>query len=249
MSQLALAITILLTIRRGAFVRSWDSMAPERRCPHKGSYVEGIVKDIRPVPECGDDCERYVIKVTADFHQGERCCPGKPGSRVGTYVYPPVNGSKSLMGHTADGVEYLDEIDPTIWGASEHGEDYVSPQSYWTVRQIVQALSSRLTAEDMIDEYDSLGLAYKYERRGPDGMEPALDADAPLPGHPRFEVSVSTGGSEGHYVQVRMLVRDDSKSRYEYNPDTSEIIYTVKTFTGFEGGMRLVKRITQLLGC
>jgi len=246
MPQLALVIATLLTIRKGAFVRSWNSPYPERRT-QEHSWVEGIVEDIRPNDMFPSTCDHYVIRVTADYCEGRRVVG--ENSLVGQYVYPPVNGAESTTGRVADGVEYLDEIDSTIWGESPQGEGYMAPAGYLTVRQIVSALSARLSAEDLIDEYDALGLAYKYERRGPDGLEPALDADAALPGQPRFEVSVNEGGSEGHYVQVRMLVRDDSKANYEYNPDASEIIYTVKTFTGFEGAFRIAKRINQLLGC
>jgi hypothetical protein len=241
MTQFKLAITCLLSIARGAYVRSWDSECIERRT-YKGNWIEGIVEDIRPVPElCGDNCDRYVIRVTADFWEGTRV--SGDGSRVGQYVYPPVNGSKgAFSGREADGVEYLDEIDPVIWETYEqHGGTYIRPQSYWTVRQIVQALSARLTSEDMIDEYDALGGEYKWGNR---------EADTPIKGQPSFEVSVSTGGSEGHRVTVRMIVviRDDAGS---YNPREveSSVIYSVKTFTGFEGAFRIAKRITKLLGC
>ena len=241
--QLALAITSLLTIIRGAIVRSWDSMDHARRCPYKGSWVEGIVQDIATGP---DGVEKYQILVTQDYYQG-RMFFGE-GSRVGQMVYVPVNGTKkALGGGVCDGVEFLDEIPCVTYQASE-SEGCIKFERGRTVQQIVNALSARLTAEDMIDEYDALGAEYKYERRGPEGLTGPLCPDTPIPGHPNFEISVQTGGSEGHRVTVRMNVQDDTKDNYGYNPYVSTVIYSVKTFSGFEGAFRIAKCINQLLG-
>lgn len=86
-------------IKIGDYVRSydfeWRDVTGERAC-----YVEGFVREIMsPVA----DCDRYKIdvfrRVWGGFEDEVR-----DGERT---VYPPVNGTRTVMGGTTNGVERL----------------------------------------------------------------------------------------------------------------------------------------------
>lgn len=90
-------------IKVGSVVRSFDFAAGkygrdlegERAC-----YVEGVVEEIGEVIE---GCPRYKIRVTRDVFGGEE----KP-TRVGTYVFPPINGTPTMLGRVMESVEVID---------------------------------------------------------------------------------------------------------------------------------------------
>ena len=84
-------------IEVGDKVRSFDfdycrDLTGERAC-----YVEGYVVGIEP----HGGCDRYVIAVDRAVFGGEEreVWPKK--------VYPPVNGTRKLMGGTCSGVEVI----------------------------------------------------------------------------------------------------------------------------------------------
>jgi hypothetical protein len=100
-------------IKVGDRVRSFDfadgeygrSLIGERAC-----FVEGTVISVGMVME---GCPRYEILVDFDFFGGEE----HKARRVGTQVYPPVNGTPSTMRGPTDFVEKIDAPD---WEASAH---------------------------------------------------------------------------------------------------------------------------------
>ena len=80
------------TIKVGDFVRSFDFVIGKFGKDLEGdraSFVEGQVVDFTPM----GGCQRYAILVTKDVFGGE-----EQTNRVGTTVYPPVNGTPTLMG-------------------------------------------------------------------------------------------------------------------------------------------------------
>jgi len=94
-------------IKVGDKVRSFDfadgewgrDLTGERAC-----YVEGQVISIGMIME---GCPRYEILVERDVFGGE-----ESDRRVGTQVYPPVNGTPSTMGGPTDFVEKLHDAIP-----------------------------------------------------------------------------------------------------------------------------------------
>lgn len=87
-------------IKVGDTVRSYDF--PDS--PHAESrlcYVEGVVREIKMF----EGCKRYAITVQRDVFQGIEQPQSAPGSRVGTEVLPPVNGTKRSLGGVCDGVK------------------------------------------------------------------------------------------------------------------------------------------------
>tara|TARA_Y100001963_G_scaffold13629_1_gene16990 strand:- start:6033 stop:6410 length:378 start_codon:yes stop_codon:yes gene_type:complete len=75
--------------------RTGFDLSGDRAC-----YVEGTVVDIGSREEY--DCPRYHILVTRDVYGGEEQL-----GRVGTLVYPPVNGTPTLLGSSTSGVELI----------------------------------------------------------------------------------------------------------------------------------------------
>lgn len=88
-------------IKVGSRVRSFDffhrDLEGERAC-----YVEGVVETVGEVIE---GCPRYAIRVTRSVFGG------KPSKRYSedAVVYPPVNGTPSLLSGLTNYVELLDE--------------------------------------------------------------------------------------------------------------------------------------------
>lgn len=62
-------------------------------------YIEGVIENI----EWHEGCERYKIRVTARIWEGMR--EGITADPM--YVYPPVNGTPTLMGRVTSGVRKL----------------------------------------------------------------------------------------------------------------------------------------------
>lgn len=96
------------SLQVGDKVRSFDFADGEYGRELSGgraAYAEGFIVEIGPMPDApANDCPRYHIRVTRDVFGGK----GRIGenSRVGTMVYPPVNGTPTTMGNTTYGVEY-----------------------------------------------------------------------------------------------------------------------------------------------
>ena len=90
-----------MDISVGDRVRSFDfasgpsgrSLTGERAC-----YVEGRVEELVRV----EGCLRYRILVERDVFGGE-----ESDRRVGRYVNPPVNGTRTLFGDATDFVELV----------------------------------------------------------------------------------------------------------------------------------------------
>lgn len=76
------------TVRSFDFSRFRDLRGPE------AYYVEGVVTAI--VNDHG--CQRYVIDVTRDVHEGQVILPGR------SRVTPHVNGTPMAVGRPTDGV-------------------------------------------------------------------------------------------------------------------------------------------------
>lgn len=82
------------TIQIGDTVRSYNFPDITLEC-----YIEGMVENI----EWYEGCERYKIRVTARIWEGKR--DGITADPM--YVYPPVNGTPTLMGRVTNGVRKL----------------------------------------------------------------------------------------------------------------------------------------------
>ena len=87
-------------IQVGDRVRSFDfphsrDLEGERAC-----YVEGYVHNI----VSREGCKRYEIRVDRDVFGG---VDSREKHRVGTVVYPPVNGTPKLFGGVCDNVELV----------------------------------------------------------------------------------------------------------------------------------------------
>lgn len=86
---------VCTSIRIGDRVRSFDfdrkDITGERAC-----FVEGVVEDFDYL----DGCRRYVIRVQVSVFGGK-----EEKKRVGTTVYPPVNGTPTMLGDVTDFVE------------------------------------------------------------------------------------------------------------------------------------------------
>ena len=85
-----------MTIQVGDFVRSFDfpnrDIEGERAC-----YMEGRVVDFQDY----QGCTRYVIEVSRCVFAGEEkdAWPKR--------IFPPVNGTRRLLGGVCDGVELI----------------------------------------------------------------------------------------------------------------------------------------------
>ena len=77
------------TIGVGDKVRSYDHHGDD------GIYIEGVVEALIT----WDGCQRYKILVERDIRDGKE----RPG-RVGTRVFPPINGTPTWLGETTCGV-------------------------------------------------------------------------------------------------------------------------------------------------
>ena len=86
---------VCTSIKVGDKVRSFDfqskDLTGERAC-----FVEGTVENC-PVLE---GCHRYAIRVETSVFGGK-----EDKRRVGSVVYPPINGTPSLFGGVTDFVE------------------------------------------------------------------------------------------------------------------------------------------------
>lgn len=78
----------------GDFVRSFDFPDIEDH------YVEGVLVDI---VDDGFDCPRYQIAVLCRVRAGDVDFVNTP-----SFVFPPVNGTKTMLGRVTDGVQKLE---------------------------------------------------------------------------------------------------------------------------------------------
>lgn len=99
-------------IQAGDVVRSFDQYGPvsdEVAADLTGEdacYIVGVVEGIREPgsglrPSHLDDCSRYEIRVVS------RIVRGTPSPIGSSHVYPPLNGTASLMGNVMDGVKLV----------------------------------------------------------------------------------------------------------------------------------------------
>ena len=99
-------------IQVGDVVRSFDQYGPvsdEVAADLTGEdacYVVGVVEGIREPgsgqrPSQLDDCSRYESRVVS------RIVRGTPSPIGSSHVYPPLNGTESLMGTVMDGVKLV----------------------------------------------------------------------------------------------------------------------------------------------
>lgn len=98
-------------IKTGMLVRSFDFAGTDLETGgrdlegQRACYVDGTLVAILPVGHHlnpNPSCEAYQIHVERRIFGGEDITNDQPN--VGTYVYPPVNGTHSLLGGTTDGV-------------------------------------------------------------------------------------------------------------------------------------------------
>jgi len=71
---------------------------------NRASYVEGKLVSIQIHPHFGYDC--YEILVERDVFGGK-----ESSRRVGRKVYPPVNGTPTMMGRECDSVELIKTVE------------------------------------------------------------------------------------------------------------------------------------------
>lgn len=90
-----------MDIKIGDHVRSYDFPSDDD-ASRRDCYIEGVVREFRPV----DGCERYVIEIERDVWNGEDY--SADSQRIGTRVYPPVNGTPKLFGGVCNGVEKIE---------------------------------------------------------------------------------------------------------------------------------------------
>ncbi len=88
-----------MTISLGDFVRSFDFPRHRDLDGPRSSYIEGRVVDFKDY----EGCKRYVIEVSRQVVGGKEI-DARPRK-----VYPPVNGTRRLMGGVCDGVELIQE--------------------------------------------------------------------------------------------------------------------------------------------
>ncbi len=86
-----------MTISVGDFVRSFDFPHSRDLDGPQSCYVEGRVVDFKD----HGGCKRYVIEVNRQI------VAGKERDAWPKKVYPPVNGTRRLMGGVCDGVELI----------------------------------------------------------------------------------------------------------------------------------------------
>ena len=90
-----------MDISIGSRVRSFDFHYMRDLDGPRSSYMEGEVTGIIEHPHFGYKC--YEIQV-------DRCVGGGrevPAQESPVTIYPPVNGTKTTMGRTTDGVEVI----------------------------------------------------------------------------------------------------------------------------------------------
>lgn len=109
------------------------------------------------------------------------------------------------------------------------------------VPEVMADLERALSAEDLVDEYFALGLPYKYDL----DRKPYTPMD--WPENCRWIACyATTGGSEGHYVNVDIIL-DNGKQGKE--ADWLRVsIATIKTFKGMEHARKIAARCADLLG-
>jgi len=92
-----------MAIGIGDRVRSYDF--PDRDGGSREQcYAEGTVRALQWV----GGCERYVVLIDKDVWDGKEYLSPQ-GSRVGSLLFPPVNGTPRSMGGICNGVELLKE--------------------------------------------------------------------------------------------------------------------------------------------
>ena len=86
-----------MAISVGDFVRSFDFPRHRDLDGDRACYMEGRVVDFKEV----EGCRRYVIDV-------ERCVfGGTEREKFAKRIYPPVNGTRRMLGGVCDGVELI----------------------------------------------------------------------------------------------------------------------------------------------
>lgn len=88
-----------MSISIGDFVRSFDFPHSRDLEGPRSCYMEGRVVDFKDY----QGCKRYVIEVSRCVVGGEE----RPAHKRPKKVYPPVNGTRRLMGGVCDGVELI----------------------------------------------------------------------------------------------------------------------------------------------
>ena len=86
-----------MSIQVGDFVRSFDFTHSRDLDGPRSCYVEGRVVAFKDY----EGCKRYVIEVS------RQVVAGKEVDSWPKKVYPPVNGTRRLMGGVCDGVELV----------------------------------------------------------------------------------------------------------------------------------------------
>lgn len=91
-----------MEIKIGDRVRSFD-FEDRDLCGPRACYVEGTVVGVGTFPEF-PDCPRYKIAVEREVFGGEEHWDFEVGA---AFVYPPVNGTRRMMGGVTGGVERM----------------------------------------------------------------------------------------------------------------------------------------------
>lgn len=89
------------TIKIGDMVRSFDFSCNRSITGKDACFIEGVVVGIGQDLGIYSDCRRYTIEVT------RRVFGGVAGGRDGGVVYPPVNGTPTMLGDVCDYVVRL----------------------------------------------------------------------------------------------------------------------------------------------
>jgi len=90
------------TIKIGDMVRSFDFSCNRSITGKDACFIEGVVVGVGSTRfAIFNDCRRYTIEVT------RRVFGGVAGGRDGGVVYPPVNGTPTMLGDVCDYVERL----------------------------------------------------------------------------------------------------------------------------------------------
>lgn len=108
-----------------------------------------------------------------------------------------------------------------------------------TYREVFKRLEAALTAEGLIDEYLEPSLK----------LEDAAAFDQPMP-RVRFVQSYAvTGGNEGHYIHVDLLIEPIAPDGGIPVAERRHVQFALgKTFLGWQRAWEIAKRIAELLG-
>lgn len=169
------------TIEAGDRVRSFDfawrqggrDLAGPRAC-----YVEGEVVRLLPVGERfafdahGEtaeahfpDCTRYVVRVERRIFRGEPCEPSGP------YVFPPTNGTPTILGETCRGVERIDPDQDKLRAAFDlvaDPVDWKGPIDAVVTDDELEAFD--LTADDVRDAVVHYTAVVPYVQKARNGL-------------------------------------------------------------------------------